>query len=238
MNESVGQFAASTPAAIVVLERLGIDYCCGGHLPLEEACQKVGITVREIFECVRRERCVSSEERRDWIRERLCELAAFVVGTHHQYTRYELSALVKLGHEVVAKHRAEHPELSRIAEILGDLQEELVAHMLKEEQMLFPYITLLEEAVEQNRALSAPFFGSVRNPIHVMMEEHDSAGEKLSEVRRLSRAFEAPADACAKYQEFYRRLRVFDRDLRRHVHLENNILFPRAVELEAAAGLS
>jgi regulator of cell morphogenesis and NO signaling len=110
----------------------------------------------------------------------------------------------------------------------------MTAHMQKEEQILFPYIDALERSASGNGSVEPPFFQTVRNPIHTMMREHDSAGELVRKIRKASNEYEAPADACTSYQATYQELRRFEEDLHLHVHLENNILFPRAVELEAA----
>jgi len=135
---------------------------------------------------------------------------------------------------VKAKHGQNHPELAGIEEQFTDLGHEMYSHMQKEEQILFPYIEALERSAQGNGKIETPFFQTVRNPVQMMMQEHDSAGEALRAMRKLSREYQAPADGCESYHELYRLLEEFEGDMHTHVHLENNILFPRAVELEAA----
>jgi len=135
--------------------------------------------------------------------------------------------------KVKGKHGGNHPELAKIEEEFFGVAQEMYAHMQKEEQILFPYIERLERAEEGKEEIEPPFFQTVRNPVHMMMQEHDSAGEALKTMRKLSSGYHAPTDACESYREAYRSLEEFEADMHTHVHLENNILFPRAVQLEA-----
>lgn len=137
-----------------------------------------------------------------------------------------------LSGKVREKHEEKHPELVRAEELLVRLGRQLNMHMQKEECILFPYIEQLSRAAGNGQAVNEPFFGTVQNPIMAMMNEHDSAGELMNQIRRDTSNFTAPSDACTNYQLLYKELAEFDEDLRTHVHLENNVLFPRAVELE------
>ena len=136
--------------------------------------------------------------------------------------------------KVKAKHGKNHPEIAEIEKLFVDLGKEMIMHMQKEEQVLFPYIDALERSASGNGTLEPPFFQTVRNPIHSMMKDHDSAGELARQIRKASSEYTPPADGCASYQALYLDLHEFEADLHQHVHLENNILFPRAVEMESA----
>ena len=231
-EKTVRDLALEIPAATRVFEKLGIDYCCGGGKTLEQACEAANLpldrVVEELESAGRNPRPESATQ--DWQARPLSELTTHIQTTHHQYTREEIVRLTALTAKVSAAHGANHQELVEIRDVFEGLAQELSGHMMKEEMILFPYIVRLENAVQ---ATKAPF-GTVRNPIAMMMHEHDGAGEALRDLRRLSGGYSAPADACVSYQTLYRALAAFEADLHQHIHLENNILFPRAVELEQA----
>ena len=171
---------------------------------------------------------------RDWQTAPLSDLIAHIKNTHHQYTREEMARLGPLFDKVCSVHGKNHPELDGIRATFGGLVQELTMHMMKEEMVLFPYIVRMEEAAIEKEPVLPPPFGSVRNPVAMMMHEHDSAGNALREMRQASSGFAAPPDACISFQTLYRALAEFEADLHQHIHLENNILFPRAVEMERA----
>ena len=154
------------------------------------------------------------------------------MATHHAYVKRELPRLAVLAEKVVNRHGATKMELPIIAATLAQLDKELTQHMAKEEAVLFPYIADLERAVANGAAKPDSCFGTVANPIAMMTQEHDAAGTLLAEIRRLSHKFTTPEDACPTFHAFYDGLKEFEQDLHQHIHLENNILFPRAIELE------
>jgi regulator of cell morphogenesis and NO signaling len=162
----------------------------------------------------------------------LPELITHILDTHHVFTKSEMDRLQALADKVLAAHGCNHPELVHLDELLTSLCADLKPHMFKEEQVLFPYILGMVDAA--NKKLSAPFapFGTVNNPIRMMMREHDNAGHILRELRTLTSDYKVPADACMSYQTLYQALENFEKDLHQHIHLENNILFPKAIELE------
>jgi len=163
------------------------------------------------------------------------ELISYILDKHHIYTKDEMARLEPLAEKVLAAHGENHSELLAMRDLLRQLFTDLKQHMFKEEQILFPFVLELERARMQNRP--APFapFGTVNNPIKMMMMEHDTAGDMLRELRKLSADYKVPADACVSYKTLYEALEAFEQDLHQHIHLENNLLFPKAVELEAAA---
>ena len=229
----VGEIAAANPAAKKVLEEAGVDYCCGGAKSLNEACTHTGVSAEEILRRLQENRHRVGPQEANWAGAPLADLTKHIVEEHHKYVRGAVPRISALLAKVKAKHGESHPELAAIEEEFLGLGQEMYAHMQKEEQILFPYIEKLERATEGQEELEPPFFQTVRNPVHMMIEEHDSAGRALQVMRRLSTGYRAPAEACQRYTEVYRSLEEFEADMHTHVHLENNILFPRAVELEA-----
>ena len=148
--------------------------------------------------------------------------------------RLAIARIRPLLEKVKAKHGENHREIAEIERLFLEVGREMIMHMQKEEQILFPYIDAVELSAKSNGALEPPFFQTVQNPIYAMMKEHDAAGDLVKQIRQASANYQAPADACTSYTALYQDLRDFEADLHQHVHLENNILFPRAVELEAA----
>jgi regulator of cell morphogenesis and NO signaling len=171
----------------------------------------------------------------NWTTAALCDLTQHILAKHHKYVRDAIPRLNAFLAKVKAKHGQKHLELAGIEARFFDLGQEMYGHMQKEEQILFPYIEGLERATMEKRRPEPPFFGTVRNPVHMMMQEHDSAGELLGGMRKLSAGYQAPKEACESYRELYRSLEEFEANMHTHVHLENNILFPRAVALEETA---
>lgn len=231
--KTVRDLVLEKPAAAQVFESLGIDYCCGGNKPLAEACDDAHVRLQEVVAAL--EKPESVPPGRDWRNAPLSELACYIVDQHHTFTREEIKRLMLLISKVVSVHGKNHPELLQVQSLFRDLSQELTAHMTTEEQLLFPYITEMEEAVSRKRPLPSAMFGTVQNPVRMMMLEHDSSGHALHKIRALTNGYVPPADACVTYQTLYRALEAFERDLHEHIHLENNILFPRSVDFEAAA---
>ena len=233
-TRTVGEMAAANPAVTRVFEKLGIDYCCGGSNTLEQACRAAGLPLEQVTDSLEMAfetgRAMASD--RNWRIEPLAELIAYIRNTHHQYTRSAIARITPLVDKVCGVHGKNHPELERIRATFGGLAQELSLHLMKEEKVLFPYIVRMEEAVLEKSTLVPAPFGSVRNPVAMMLDEHDGAGQALREMRAASDGYVAPPDACASYRTLYQALAEFETDLHQHIHLENNILFPRAIEME------
>lgn len=233
-NTKVKEVAVSNSNARKILEQAGVDYCCGGDRSLRDACTQSDASLDEIMERLRSADEPLSQKDAEWTLAPLHELTRHIVNRHHAYVRDAIQRIEPLLQKVREKHGQRHPEIIEIEALFSQTAEEMIAHMQKEEQVLFPYINGLALSVAEKRAIEPPFFRTVRNPIRTMMKEHDSAGELTKQIRRESSGYTAPADACASFQALYRELGEFEADLHEHVHLENNILFPRAIELEAA----
>ena len=226
IDKTVGEIAAENPSAASVFEKHGIDYCCGGGRPFEAACREKGLSAGQILAEVEGAR--PAGEGRDWTTAPLAELADHIVNTHHAYLRNALPALGQRLEKVIAAHGPNHGDsLLPLQNAFRGLVEELTAHMMKEEVILFPLIKRIEAGQPGSHC------GSVNNPIRVMEYEHDSAANALREMRRVTGDYTLPQDACNTYRALFAGLREMETDLHLHIHLENNILFPRASEREA-----
>ncbi len=234
-NTQVKDIALSSPSAREVLEDAGLDYCCGGGKSLQDACLHADVTAEEILSRLRENSKHVSPGEVNWTSAPLNDLTRHIREMHHQYVRAAIPRIRTLLEKVKAKHGESHPEIADIQDNFAKVAQEMTAHMQKEEQILFPYIDALQRAANGSGLVEAPFFQTVRNPIHAMMKEHDVAGELVKQIRKASSGYATPADACTSYKALYQDLKGFEADLHQHVHLENNILFPRAVEMEAAA---
>lgn len=232
LDKSVGQLVAEMPRRAKTFERLGIDYCCGGKKLLADACARTGLdsaaVVRELSE-IEREPVADDT---DWLHAPVTALCDHIEQTHHAWLKENLPRLAGLAEKVVRAHGANDPRLVELRDVVGEFRLELQAHMGKEEFVLFPLIRSLDGAT----VLPQVHCGSVNNPIRVMMLEHDDAGEALARMRKLTDDFTPPASACNTYRALLDGLRELEADMHQHVHKENNILFPRAVEAEAGIG--
>jgi len=226
---------ALIPDATRILEKLRIDYCCGGEQAVGEACEAAGIEL-EVLQQGLTEVQPSGEQSdasTDFRKLSLTELTEHIIDKHHVFTTNEMERLEALTAKVIAAHGAHHPELYEVATLMDVLFADLRPHMFKEEQILFPYVFELEKAASLKRRESFPPFGSVNNPVRMMMIEDDNAGLLLKELRRVTFDYSIPGDACMSYQVLYQSIEAFERDLHQHIHLENNILFPKAIQLES-----
>lgn len=232
--QTVRDIATENPAAVRIFEKYGIEYCCGGRVPLADACAARGLNIDEVIASLDAETAPLTPGEKDWAEEPLASLAAHIVDAHHAYVSREVPRLNELAAKVVSRHGDTREELLAIQSKLAELGEELIAHQGKEEVVLFPYIGKLERFAAGNGAMPRNCFGSITHPIEMMTRDHDFAGNIMAEIRQLSRGYTPPAGACPTFLAFYEGLRQFEQDLHQHIHLENNILFPRAVELEAS----
>ncbi len=218
--------------AAAVFEKYSIDFCCGGNKTLGEACAQKGVDPARIQQELQHVEQTSGTENfrpGEWD---LDTLSGFIVNNHHRYVRRMLPTLQSHLAKIVSVHGARHPELTAIADRFQSVADELTGHMQKEELVLFPYIASLAAASRNGSPATRPMFGTIRRPIQMMEAEHASAGDSFSFIRNASQGFTPPQDACETYQVTFSELEEFERDLHQHIHLENNILFPRAIELE------
>jgi len=229
-TKTVRELVVEVPNATRVFEKLGIDYCCGGHRPLEQACASANVAVDDVLRALEQNTDASTgTAARDWNAAPLGDLVDHIVNKHHAYVKAEVPRLKALIAMVVGVHGKNHPELEQVQIAFSELANELTSHLMKEEQILFPYVKQMAGVARCGPSC----FGTVQNPIQVMMMEHDNAGEKLREMRQATSNYTLPPDACSSYGALFVALIELEQDLHEHIHLENNILFPRAVQMES-----
>ncbi|HEV2325763.1 MAG TPA: iron-sulfur cluster repair di-iron protein [Terracidiphilus sp.] len=233
-TQTVREIAQTQPSSIRVFEQFGIEYCCKGRKPLAEACAAKDIDVETVIAALEAASRIENVQIKSWSKEPLAKLIDHIVQTHHAYCKDELPRLSGLAAKVVKRHGGTNPELAVIQTKLAQLVGELIKHLAEEEVVVFPLIVSLAEKKAKGGAAESKSPISIGNPLALLIQEHDKAGVLLAEIRSLSRNFIAPEYACSTYRAFFDGLREFERDLHRHIHLENNILFPRAIELEAS----
>ncbi len=236
-TKPVKEIVLGMPGSAKVFEQLGIDYCCGGTKRLDEACRAAGLeveTVTRILELAGNT-AQPEGETMDWSGQPLAKLMNHIVEKHHTFCRQEVARIEPLLEKVIQAHGTAHPELPRIKALFSGLSQELLMHLVKEEQTLFPYISRMEDCATRGVPFPRPPFGTVQNPVRMMVLEHDNAGAALHEIRGISGNYQPPPDACNSYRALYEALQCFESDMHQHVHLENNLLFPRAVAMEDTA---
>lgn len=225
----VGAIVASNFRASRVLTAHHIDFCCGGGITLEEACrnkeQDLNVVLRELEETFKTKDDFNFQELE------LDQLIDTIVNVHHSYVRVTIPALRAYLEKLCRVHGDRHPELFGINELFIAGSAALLSHMEKEEQVLFPYIKAMVESKTKGFPLSKPHFGDIENPIQVMEQEHEDEGERFHQIAELTNQYECPPDGCQTYKVAYAMLQEFEEDLHKHIHLENNILFPAAREL-------
>jgi regulator of cell morphogenesis and NO signaling len=224
-DHTLADLVTSAPASARVLERFGLDYCCGGQSTLVDACATRNVDVDAVLAALA---AVEPQSEPDWATMPPAALVDHLESVHHQYLHEEMPRLAALAEKVGRVHGGRHPELAQVRAVYERFRTDMDAHLLKEERVLFPMVRELATAG------TVPQFhcGSLRNPISVMLREHDDAGAQLEQLRTLTGAFEPPADGCASYRALYAGLADLERDTHLHVHKENNLLFPAVVELE------
>ena len=231
-TKTVGELVADDYRAAGVFKRYGIDFCCGGKKTVADVCEQKGVPLSELEEQLSHLEGQPAMQRLQFNEWALPFLIDYIINIHHTYVQEKLPQLLEYSRKVAKVHGHAYPETITIADKLESLAEELFAHLRKEELILFPYVKELWKAMEAGEAVAAPPFQSAQNPIRVMEAEHEFAGASMAEIRELSSGFTPPEGACNTYRVLYALLEEFEEDLHRHVHLENNILFPQAVELE------
>lgn len=226
----LGDIALKTPESMRLFESLGLDYCCGGQLPLVTACQKANLDAQQVLaDLAALERAPQgADDLATLAAGSLTNLIAHIEAKHHAFTRLELDRLGPLSAKVLRTHGKRHPELEEIDQIFQALEADLRAHLMKEEQILFPYIRGLEGNGEACEAC----FGTVLGPIGVMQQEHEDAGEILARLKLLTHGYQTPEDGCASFHSLFLGLQGLEEDLHCHIFLENHLLFPGAVTLE------
>jgi len=229
LDVPIGEIVAEKLSRSRIFEQYGLDYCCGGQVSLNKACQEKGLDPKEVLKALLESDAEAKEDDgTDWRQARLTELVDHIVTTHHAYLNKELPRLNDLMGKVVTAHSGSHPELSQVAGTLNALTMELTQHLAKEEQALFPIIRQMDSTGDTEFHC-----GEVANPIRAMEMEHNNAGQALANLRSLTHDYQPPEDACPTYQALLAGLAELEFDLHQHILKESSILFPGAIALEA-----
>lgn len=232
-NQKVGELVAADYRLATVFKKFGIDFCCGGGKTVQAVSASKGIELdvleKELANATKNR---DSSGLSDAVRWNLDFLADYIVNVHHNYIRESIPVLLEFTQRVAKVHGAGNPEVLEVAHLFAELAIELEQHIMEEEKTLFPYIKELVSAEKNGTVAGSPEFASAEDPIDAMEHDHDNAGELMRTIRTLSNDYTPPEYACNTYRVSYAKLQEFEDDLHRHVHLENNILFPGAIKLE------
>ena len=230
-NKTIGEMVADDFRTASVFSANKIDFCCKGNRTLDEVCNQKGLDVYDVLAQLEKA-TESNNSTIDFNTWELDLLIDYIEKKHHRYVEEKAPILLSFLLKLEQVHGAAHPELFEIKNLFKRTADELTQHMKKEELILFPYIKKMVEADRTKSALSAPGFGSVANPIAMMMEEHENEGNRFEKIVAISNNYTPPADGCNTYKVTFQMLQEFESDLHTHIHLENNILFPKAIVLQ------
>ncbi|HQU96603.1 MAG: iron-sulfur cluster repair di-iron protein [Bacteroidetes bacterium] len=231
-NQIIGELVARDYRTASVFKKYSIDFCCQGNRTIEEACEKKNIDTKKVLEDLVAMMEAKSESTTDYQSWPLDLLADYIEKKHHRYVQEKTLEIQPYLDKICKVHGERHPELLEIKEEFNASAGELAAHMKKEELILFPFIRKMTKAKLENTKVDAAHFGTVKNPIQMMMNEHTVEGNRFRKIEELSNNYTPPLDACNTYRVSFALLKEFEQDLHLHIHLENNILFPRAIEIE------
>jgi regulator of cell morphogenesis and NO signaling len=234
LDRPLGDLVMEHSQAAAIFERFGLDYCCHGHQTLAEAAQERGVTVDEVLNALASLGGPPVETSQAFGSADLDSVTRHIVDHHHHYVRETTPTITRWLDKLVLRHGTRHPELAEVRATFERIAEELMAHMAKEENILFPFIDAMAVARRAGERLPSGPFGTVLNPVRVMEEDHQLVGELLTRLRALTGGFAAPPDGCRTFTLCYAELARYAADLHRHIHLENHVLFPRALDLERA----
>ncbi|MDI9256249.1 iron-sulfur cluster repair di-iron protein [Flavobacterium sedimenticola] len=230
---TVGEFVAGDFRTAAVFSKYGIDFCCKGNRTLDEVCEKKGLNVHTIQDELMAVLESKSDNNIDFKSWPIDLLIDYIEKTHHRYVEEKSTALLFYLDKLCKVHGQRHPELFEIALHFKICAGELAQHMKKEELILFPFVKKMYYALTENTAIEQPHFGTVDNPIAMMQSEHENEGERFRLIAKLTDDYNPPADACETYRVTFAMLKEFEQDLHKHIHLENNIVFPKAQAMEA-----
>ena len=229
---TIGEYVAQDFRTAAVFSKYGIDFCCKGNRTIEEACEKKNLDFAKIENEVTNLLETTSEGAIDFKSWPSDLLVDYIEKTHHRYVEEKSAILIPFLDKLCKVHGSNHPELFQIYDLFKGCAGELAQHMKKEELILFPFIKKMTNAIRTGQELEQPHFGTVENPIAMMQDEHVTEGERFVKIAELTNNYTPPADACNTYKVTFSMLQEFEQDLHKHIHLENNILFPKAIEMQ------
>lgn len=231
-NSIVGDLVAQDYRVASVFKQQGIDFCCNGNRSIADVCQQDNIAVEPLIDALKEAAQNKGGSSIDYTSWPLDLLADYIEKTHHRYVETKSREIMPFLEKIVRVHGERHPELETVEQLFNTSVGELAMHMKKEELVLFPAIRKMVQAKLQGVKSDAPV-GSIAAPINAMMQEHDTEGERFRQISKLTQNYTVPADGCNTYKVTLFMLQEFEEDLHLHIHLENNILFPKSIEMEA-----
>ena len=231
---TIREVVAADYRTAAVFQRHGIDFCCSGCRTLEQGCRDADVNREQLLRELHAAMQSPAAETTRFNEWDARTLASYITSRHHEYVRQAIPPLLRHTKKISEVHGERHPELAHIASLFERVADEMTDHMMKEERVLFPFIVRLEDAVATGAGAPVAPFGTVDNPIRMMESEHQFVGDAMAEIRHLTNDFTLPDGACSTYRVTLQELDAFERDLHEHVHLENNLLFPKAAALEAS----
>lgn len=231
-KKTIGEYVAQDFRTAALFSKYGIDFCCKGNRTIEEVCEKKEVTPEDLLNQITEILATKNDSGIDFKSWPLDLLADYIEKTHHRYVEEKIPVLLQFLDKLCKVHGASHPELFEINELFKGCAGELTQHMKKEELILFPFIKKMVKATISDELIEQPHFGTVNNPIAMMMAEHEAEGDRFVKIATLTNNYTPPADACNTYKVTFSMLNDFEQDLHKHIHLENNILFPKAAALE------
>jgi regulator of cell morphogenesis and NO signaling len=231
----VGDIVAGDYRTAAVFEKHGIDFCCGGSVTLAAACAEKAVDPAALARELEAATSVPARRDQDYANWTPTRLIDHITAIHHAYLKANTAQNAAYARKIAAVHGDAHPELAQVATVFEKMATELMAHLKREEEVVFPAIKRAEAADRAGSAPEAAYAETIARGLETLVREHDEVGAALHEIRDLAMGYGLPADACATYVLTYQRLQAFEADLHKHVHLENNILFPRATERLAGA---
>lgn len=231
-NEKIGDIVSENFKTAAVFSKYGLDFCCGGQVTIEKAADRKGINKENLLQDIKQVLKEGANEQIDFNSWPADLITSYIIKTHHRFVREKTPILTAFLDKLCKVHGNSHPELHEINILFGECAAELGQHMVKEEGVLFPAIEAMEESKTNNKPYTKPPFGSIQNPINMMMHEHEGEGQRFEKIAELTNNYTAPADACSTYRVTFDMLAEFEQDLHKHIHLENNILFPKSIKME------
>ena len=229
---TIAEIVTNNFRTAAVFEKYGLDFCCNGKKTIEQACSEKNVDYSKILTELVNLKIGNGQTDAKFDEWELDFLIDYIVNNHHKYVNKMLPVISAHAQKVASKHGANHPGAVKVAKMFTAIEQEMKHHMMKEEKILFPHIKYLVKNKNEGIKIESPYFGTIKNPIVMMEKEHQSAGDGMYEIRSLTNNYEIPADVCNTYNVTLKELKEFEEDLHKHIHLENNILFPKAIALE------
>jgi len=231
-QNSVGEVVANDFRTAAIFEKYGIDFCCKGHRSIDEACERKSILTEEVMRELKKHFSSENTDCPDYKSWPSSQLIDYIIEKHHGYVTETTPLIIRYLDKLCKVHGEKHPELFDVNRLFNESAEELAQHMKKEELVLFPWIKEMDLASDDSANKPPSFERMIQQPVHMLMHEHEAEGDRFQTIETLTNTYQVPADGCSTYKVAYQMLQEFQNDLHLHIHLENNILFPKAIELE------